>query len=235
MTEPHHRSPWRPAEALFPDAGPVAEAVLFHGVPGAPPVPADGSRWAGEADLLISQGLAGLALDAAAASGVTVPDHVGDGLRRAHLMQVGATLAVEARGSGLIAELSHAGIPAVITKGPGVARTYPAVTQRSFADLDVMVRPDDFHHAVELLNRKGLRAGPRQRGRRYFDRYCYEALNLDGPGRASIDVHHHIPPGSGAVASSSPTCTAGRLRPSSVVARSDWLTPSTICSSAPCT
>ena len=194
MSGPDRVSPWRPAEALFPDMGPLTEAALFHGVPGAPRPPADAARWAEEAEVLTRQGLAGLALDCAVASAITVPDQVHDGLRRAHLMQVGATLAVEARGSGLIAELTRDGIPAVITKGPGVARWYPTVTQRSFSDLDVLVRPDDFHRAVEHLHTRGLRAGPRQRGRRYFDRYCYEALNLGGPGRASIDVHHHIPP-----------------------------------------
>jgi hypothetical protein len=194
LTAPQPRPPWRPAEALFPDMGLLTEAVLLHGVPGAPPLPAGAASWAEEADILIGQGLAGLALDAATASALTIPDEVDERLRRVHLMQVGTTLAVEARGSALVAELASTGIPAVITKGPGVARMYPALAQRSFSDLDVLVRPGDFHRAIELLHERGLRPGPRQRGRRYFDRYCYEALNLGGPGRASIDVHHHIPP-----------------------------------------
>ena len=70
--------------------------------------------------------------------------------RRCHQL-----LAVHAR---LINSLREAGIPAVTYKGPVLAEViYGNHVLREFRDLDVLVRPDDFQRAIDVLRRHNLR------------------------------------------------------------------------------
>jgi hypothetical protein len=186
---------WTPAQPLFPvTIGPVTEAALFHGLPGARPIPDDPALWRAEMAAISSHGLAGLALAAAREAGVSLPDVVRGGLRAVQVAQVGATLAVEAQGSAAVSRLARSGVPSVVTKGPGVAAAYPVSSHRVFGDIDLLIRQQDFDASVAILRQSGLCDAPRVRSRKYFDRYCYEGLNFGGEGAASIDLHHHIPP-----------------------------------------
>jgi hypothetical protein len=51
----------------------------------------------------------------------------------------------------LIEMLSREGIPCVVLKGAAVTRYYPQPEYRCMGDIDLIVRPEDFHRALALL------------------------------------------------------------------------------------
>ena len=188
------RRGWAPPEPLLPRLGPVTSAVLWHGLTGAPAVPADPGAWAREADVLVEHRLSALALKAAARAGVDLPPGVETLLVARQRLDALVTMGVDAFGPEVVADLEGAGIPSVVTKGPAVAQAYPSRGDRPYMDLDVVVAPRDFARTMDRLRGSGFDQTIRLQARDYFDRHCLEAVNLVRADGAAIDVHHHIPP-----------------------------------------
>jgi hypothetical protein len=183
----------RPTAALFPQLGEATSAALFHGVKGAPLDPVRPDMWSKELPGIVNHRLAGLALAATRATGIDLDAETLSSLQRAHARQCARVLVVEARAIEVADALKERGIAQVVTKGPGIARAYPDPSMRPFGDIDVLVPHMRFNSALTTLSGLGFReAGPQPR--RYFNRYCREAVNLKRDDGASLDLHHHIPP-----------------------------------------
>jgi hypothetical protein len=161
---------------------------------GAPAVPREAEAWVQDVNAIAEHGLAPLALKAAAAAGVQLPESVEDRLQLRQRADTLVTLSVDAFGPGVVADLERAGMASVVTKGPGVAQAYPSRGDRSYVDLDVVVAPRDFVPALSLLRAAGFEQSVRMQARDYFDKHCFEAVNLVRPDGAAIDLHHHIAP-----------------------------------------
>src|SRR5260221_13337986 len=102
---------------------------------------------------------------------------------------------VEAAAPCIVATLQQKGIRSVITKGPGIARTYPAVGLRPFRDIDILVEPTRFGEAVSVLGSVGFNEPSElMRPRAYYYTRCLEAVTLVRNDGIAVDLHHHIPP-----------------------------------------
>jgi len=175
--------------------GPVTEASLFFGSPGAPPPPVDPRVWAEEAGLLIKLRLAGLAIATANGHSIGLPQNVLEPLRAAERREAATTLRLEAAMPSLVEMLSNDGIPVLVTKGPAVARAYPSRGQRPFRDVDLLVQPERLTRTLEVLRDAGFEEPPAlMQPRAYFGHLCREAVNLQDDHLIAVDLHHHIPP-----------------------------------------
>lgn len=189
---------WRRSDrsiSLFPHTGPVTAAALFHGVDGAPQAPTDPRAWDDELEVVLQQRLSGLALAHAEHVGVQLSAETRSRLHEAHQANVARALAVESTAVKVLDLLGSRSIPVVVTKGPGVAMTYPDPSLRPYGDIDVLVPSDRFTEAMTSLARIGFEeyfdtGEPRS----YFDRLCREGVNLVREDGGSIDLHHRIPP-----------------------------------------
>jgi hypothetical protein len=108
---------------IFPDLGPVTNQVLFAGFKDYDGSQITDDAWRSECEVLISHGLAGIAYRLVHERTILVPDAVLVKLREAHFNDTMFTTTVVKRSKIGIDSLSSAGIPFVITKGPGIART----------------------------------------------------------------------------------------------------------------
>lgn len=195
-----HRSvagprPRRGPTSLFPEVGPVTAATLFHDVPGAPSAPTDAGAWDEELDVLLEQRLSGFALAAAARSQVHLSPGTEALLHGAHMRAAARAMAIESTAASALEVLASRSIPFVVSKGPGIALSYPQPALRPYGDIDVLVPPDRFSEAMSSLGSLGFEeyfdtGEPRS----YFDGYCREGVNLVRADGGSIDLHHRIPP-----------------------------------------
>lgn len=179
---------------LLPRLSPATDAVLFDDFR---LLQASSSLACTDADVaaFIRQRLAAIALRLANAGRLCLQEHQLRAVRQAAFDQYARSLeVVQASAAGLDA-LSDAGIALVVTKGPGIALSCHNPLERPFGDLDVIVHPNDFRHAVSVLSDCGYGADPATLPPwRWFDTTCQEAVNLHSNDGGSIDVHHHVPP-----------------------------------------
>lgn len=178
--------------ALWRPLGPAATTSLFHGLDDAPRPAADPSAWEREADFIVRHRLGGLAL-AAASAGPAMPSDVRTRIRRQHTYQVAYSLQLEAQAPAIVEMLDRNGIPSVITKGPGLSRSYPSPALRTFTDLDVIVDPSEYMRAARVLRESGFVDLDPAPPRSYFYVRCREASAF-ARDNVAIDLHHHIPP-----------------------------------------
>jgi hypothetical protein len=187
--------PRRGPTSLFPEVGPVTAATLFHDVPGAPAAPTDADAWDDELDVLLEQRLSGFALAAAARYGAHLSQGTEELLHGAHMRAAARAMAIESTAASALEVLTSRSIPFVVSKGPGIALSYPQPALRPYGDIDVLVPPDRFSDAMSSLDALGFEeyfdtGEPRS----YFDLYCREGVNLVRADSGSIDLHHRIPP-----------------------------------------
>ncbi|HET9248371.1 MAG TPA: nucleotidyltransferase family protein [Actinomycetota bacterium] len=195
-----HRSvagprPKRGPTSLFPEVGPVTAATLFHDVPGAPSAPTATDAWDDELAVLLEQRLSGFALAAAARCEAHLSPGTEALLHGAHMRAAARAMAIESTATSALEILASRSIPFVVSKGPGIALSYPQPALRPYGDIDVLVPPDRFSAAMSSLGSLGFEeyfdtGEPRS----YFDRYCREGVNLVRADGGSIDLHHRIPP-----------------------------------------
>jgi hypothetical protein len=101
-------------------------------------------------------------------------------------------LLVERKALGLTAAFEEEGIDVIVLKGASLAHTiYPDPSWRAFADLDLMVRTQDWERACELLQGLGLdRRLPEPRPS--FDvRFGKAAVHTNGDG-VEVDLHRTL-------------------------------------------
>ena len=175
--------------------GPATRWCLTAGIAtthGGPPGPED---FASESDQIVREGLASVACHAL----TEFPAHreqpyfsTFKEVTRASQMQ---SMGVDAAGAHLLEDLATAGVRAAVVKGPAMAALHPEGWPRPYADIDIVVAPDEFDSAVVAGKAAGFlypeRAMPQWP---WFDRLCREGINLHSPAGGNIDIHHHVSP-----------------------------------------
>jgi hypothetical protein len=141
---------------------------------------------------LYDQRLTGLAVAAAEQGFLSLSSgQVEDLLSRQRdaMLQV---LALERHLVNLSNALEEARVEMVLMKGPALAHTvYPDPSWRPFADLDFLVRGQDFQKACDVLADSGFRRGlPEPRAG--FDVRFGKAAELMGPDGLTIDLHRTL-------------------------------------------
>jgi Uncharacterised nucleotidyltransferase len=88
-------------------------------------------------------------------------------------------------------QLDVANIPARVLRGPAVAHTvYLEPGLRSFADVDLLVRREDYDTALALLCARGARRRY-QEPRKGFDRRFGKGVCLEIPGGLGLEIDLH--------------------------------------------
>jgi hypothetical protein len=101
--------------------------------------------------------VAALVERACARSGVALPDAVGSALRGLTLGAVAHAMLLDAELERVIAAFAAQSLPAIVLKGPCLARTiYPTRILRPYGDLDLTVRAVDEARAAAALEACGL-------------------------------------------------------------------------------
>jgi hypothetical protein len=86
----------------------------------------------------------------------------------------------------LLEWLEAEGIEVIPYKGPALSvLAYGNFGLRQFGDLDILVRPDQFRNAVDLLLSRGFHLGSKQ---------LWELTLVDAADGASVDIHQAITP-----------------------------------------
>ncbi len=177
---------------LFPDLGPWSTAALWYGRCTCP-VPTTSVET--ELPIIHQQRLAGLLLRYVREAGINLDVRNIRYLQRSSLHWMALTTAALQQADDVVNRLQAMGARSAISKGPGVARWYPALDCRPYSDVDILVSPSFFRDAVTALESVGWREeGRNMQPREYMRWYCREGLNLRGPTDGSIDIHHRVPP-----------------------------------------
>lgn len=168
-------------------------AVAGFGLPGAtrpfPREPLDDASWA----LLLAAGhthrLTGLLLASIEDGRLLATADQADQARAAHRSLAIRVLSLERELIALADLLSASAVATRVLKGSAVAHLdYRQPGLRSFIDLDILVRPNDFDRAVRVLVGAGFvrtLAEPRPG----FDRRFDKGTTLANPGRYQLDLH----------------------------------------------
>jgi hypothetical protein len=184
-------SDWSP---LFPAIGTATYLVLFGDIDPDAPKPSD-REWRQELDVLRWQRLCGLALHRIDALEISVPADLRKTLQLESFRWAARSGLVVQRAARCLGALQDAGISVAVSKGPGVSILDGGANQRPFSDVDVIVRPDEFARARNLLNGLGYEEDHRSMPPwPWFDRHCREAVNLKSAEGGSVDLHHRISP-----------------------------------------
>jgi hypothetical protein len=141
---------------------------------------------------LYQQRLTGFAVAAAEEGSLNLGSGQAEDLLERHRDAMLQVLGLERHLVTLSAALEEAGVEMVLLKGSALAHTvYPDPSWRPFADLDFLVRGQDFQRAIEVLADRGFtRALPEPRAR--FDVRFGKAAELYGPDGLSIDLHRTL-------------------------------------------
>jgi Uncharacterised nucleotidyltransferase len=175
--------------------GPASRWCLVAGITPRPDSSPSSEDFRREYGLIVGEGLAPVAVRALVgrADHQTAPYLTN--FRRVALASEMRSMAADAAGSKVMAELARRQIPAAVVKGPAMARLHPDGWPRPYADMDVAVSRADYLDAIGCSQELGFsyseRAVPQWR---WFDLVCREGINLHSPSGGNIDFHHHVPP-----------------------------------------
>ncbi|HEU4556419.1 MAG TPA: nucleotidyltransferase family protein, partial [Longimicrobium sp.] len=122
-------------------------------------------------------------------------DRVAATLRDAHRLQLHHALAMAGELRRLLDLLSSGGFEALAYKGPALAAAaYGDLSLRTFADLDLLVRPDDVPRALEVLGKAGyasaLALSPAQE--RWFRRVDGDYPLVHRDTGALVELHARV-------------------------------------------
>lgn len=171
---------------------PAAESQTT-GSPASPPL--SQTDWHVLLSMARHQRLLGLLACAVADGAVPASVEQADELHRAHLEDLCRDLICERQLIEIVRTLRHAALDHRVLKGPSVAHLdYPDPALRSFADVDLLVRADQWDDAIAVLAEAGWQ---RQFGepRPGFDRRFVKGVVLirtEGGTRTELDLHRTL-------------------------------------------
>jgi len=175
---------------------PAAElraGIVAHGLLGTttelPSQPLDDDAWSrlyGDTWADRTTGLLAAAISSGALA--TTPDQA-EQAYQAHAEEMSSVLLIERWLLDHVARLAAAGIETCVLKGSAVAHLdYPDPALRSFCDVDLLVRTDDWDRAVEILTAGGYaRQIPQPRAG--FDRRFSKGATFSVPDGPELDLH----------------------------------------------
>jgi hypothetical protein len=149
-------------------------------------------NWPAVLAKVYEQRLTGLAVAAAEGGSLSLSSGQAEDLLNRHRDAMLQVLALERHLVNLSSALEEGGVEMVLLKGPALAHTvYPDPSWRPFADLDFLVRGEDFPRAIEILADRGFRrALPEPRAG--FDVRFGKAAELTGQDGLTIDLHRTL-------------------------------------------
>jgi len=174
----------------------VAAAVARYGLPGATPEPTgqppDDNAWAALLGAARFQRLTGL-LAAMVIDGVlVVTDEQCEELSAEHLAALARDLAVERTLLWAVDCLDDAGVDHRVLKGAAVAHLdYPDPAQRSFLDVDILIRSEEWDRAVAALAAAGARRMYPE-PRPGWDRRYTNGTVMETAERFELDLHRTL-------------------------------------------
>jgi hypothetical protein len=158
----------------------------------APLVTVPEQSWSSVFAYLNAQRLTGLAVATAEAGAVSLTEAQEDKLLQAHRDAMVWALGIERSLLKLGKAFEKSEIEFVVLKGPTFAHgAYPDPSWRPFADLDLLVRGQDWRPACELLEAQGYRRDLPE-PRRGFDERFGKAATHTGPGGLQVDLHRTL-------------------------------------------
>jgi hypothetical protein len=186
-------------QAERPDLGELAKQVAGFGlgrdgtettVGKLAPRPLDSTGWRRILEDAAEQRLLGLMVQAVEEGALPVDTEQARELYESHAAALAGDLVHERELIRVIEVLTRAGLDHRVLKGAAVAHLdYPDPALRSFADVDLLVRPDEWDDAVRALSRAGW-------SRRFleprpgFDRRFVKGADLSRPDRdTELDLH----------------------------------------------
>jgi hypothetical protein len=175
--------------ALRCETGQQARAALANLV-------AAGPNWPAVIDAARRHGVSSLVLAGLQNCGAPVPTEILGGLRRQSMQSAGRGLAQVEEIGRLAGVFRQAGIPMLVLKGPVLSeQLYGNPFLRSARDVDVIVAPEQFRAADELLIAEGYRHGGRAYSNREFEtyqRHIKEMEYVSETARVSVELHHRL-------------------------------------------
>jgi len=182
------------AGSVFPSVSPTVGQVVFGDFQQSTVI-LSAPWYPGDLDTIVTHGLSGVALRMQRDGTLDIPEQIEATLRSVAFDNSRSTVEVVRATGPAVTELQQHGIKFVVTKGPGVAAVGRGVTERPFCDIDILVEPEQFTEARQLLDSWNYKEASRSRQPwSFFDRYCREAVNLRSEDGGSVDLHHHLPP-----------------------------------------
>ncbi len=119
------------------------------------------------------------------------PQVVIDEMRKSFLSCHGRYLKMEGQLREILTAFEHEGIEALVLKGPALAvKVYPHPATRPFADIDLLVRPDQYSKTVGVLCQLGYRSQT-SRFDSFENFFCAESFihSDDSRNHFEVDVH----------------------------------------------
>ena len=165
--------------------GPRTDAVPFR--------PADAREWNALLSRIRFERVNGLAVEAAATGALDLAEDQADELLRLHRAGMTWCLHAERKLLRLADAFDDAGIEYAVLKGPALAHTvYREPCLRAFADLDLLVRSQDYNRASALLTRIGhARSRPEPRPG-WEARFGKASVHVDPDDGIEIDLHRTL-------------------------------------------
>lgn len=148
--------------------------------------------WPGLVSTLSGQRCTGLAMAGVESGWLQLSSDQMDDLLDRHRQLMLQTLGLERRLLAIAGAFDGAAVEFVVLKGSALAHTvYPDPSWRSFGDLDILVRTEDWRKASSILRDLGLpRALPEPRPR--FDERFGKASVHGGGGDIQVDLHRTL-------------------------------------------
>jgi hypothetical protein len=168
-------------------------AVAGFGLPGASQVfpggPLCDGLWASVMSSALTHRVSGLLREAIDENAFPATEPQAREAKAAHIAAIVWVLSLERELLAVIDLLTEATIETRVLKGAAVAHLdYSRPEQRSFIDLDILVRPEDFDRAVQTLIAAGFVRRLHQ-PRPGFDRRFDKGTTLVAPAGYELDLH----------------------------------------------
>jgi hypothetical protein len=159
---------------------------------GQEPIRVPDDAWQVVLAVLRGQGVTGVAVAAWEAGRLQLTEGQGEDLIRRHRDAMLGVLALERRLLTLATAFEQAGIEVTVLKGSAFAHSfYPDPSWRSFGDIDLLVRTQDWRRAGELLRGLGLRRRVPEPRPGYDERFGKAAEHV-GEGGLEVDLHRTL-------------------------------------------
>lgn len=172
----------------------LAYRVASYGLPPVDraPLVIQDTNWKPVALLISARRLTGIALRAAEAKWLQVPDGALDDLIDRHREQMMFSLALERSMFAIGDAFVAADIDFIVLKGPAIAHTaYPDPSWRPFGDLDLLVRQSDWRSACRILGDSGFRRVLPEPVTGFDERFGKAATHT-GPDGLQLDLHRTL-------------------------------------------